>query len=65
MQFEEYLKQKQIDSLAFQAKDKEMYARLADIFVEIHPRSFTIQKLFLMNKIRRKYPICVKKTSQK
>ena len=61
MQFGEYLEKKHIDPLVFKAKDTCLYNRLAYLFEDVHPRSFTTQKLFLINKIRRKYPTSIKK----
>jgi hypothetical protein len=55
MEFEEYLKGKKIDSAAFQKADHGRYVEWEDIFKTMHPESFTAQKKFLINNIRRRY----------
>jgi hypothetical protein len=55
MEFEEYLKSKKIDSGAFQKADHERYVEWEVIFKTMHPESFTAQKKFLINNIRRRY----------
>ena len=55
MEFEEYLKGKKIDSAAFQNADRGRYEEWEDIFKTMHPESFTAQKKFLINNIRRRY----------
>ena len=57
MEFEEYLKEKKIDPNKFKAGEQEQYAELKRIFDQVHPNSFTQQKLFLINKIRRTYQL--------
>lgn len=53
--FEEYLRSKKIDPKKFKASDQSKYAEFKLLFDQIHPDSFTQQKLFLINRIRRKY----------
>ncbi len=53
--FREYLKTKKIDPEKFEEGDKAQYDQFKNLFNQIHPSSFTQQKLFLINKIRRKY----------
>lgn len=55
MDFQEYLKEKKIDPVKFQRSEPLLYAELAGLFGQLHPASFTAQKLFLINPIRRKY----------
>jgi hypothetical protein len=51
----EYLHGKKIDAAAFQKAEAKSYDQLKDIFDQVHPDSFTQQKLFLINPLRRKY----------
>jgi len=53
--FEEYLTSKRIDASAFKEKEEELYDSLQAFFDQVHPDSFTQQKLFLINPLRRKY----------
>ncbi|WP_420316689.1 hypothetical protein [Ekhidna sp.] len=55
MEFDEYLKEKKIDPKKFKSGEPEQYADFERIFDLIHPNSFTQQKLFLINNIRRNY----------
>ncbi|GAB3639700.1 hypothetical protein [Spirosoma arcticum] len=55
MEFEEYLVQKKIDVSQFQQIDPEQYAEWKREFEQMSPASFTVQKKFLLNDIRRKY----------
>ncbi|MTI39975.1 hypothetical protein [Fulvivirga lutimaris] len=55
MSFEDYLKDKKIDSAAFKQGDIELWNDFKNQFEQMHPKSFTAQKLFLINEIRRKY----------
>ncbi|MDW3212300.1 MAG: hypothetical protein R8N23_20685 [Reichenbachiella sp.] len=55
--FKSYLSSKKIDALKFRASEPELYEKLALVFAETHPASFTAQKLFLINPIRRKYQL--------
>jgi len=53
--FEEYLISKKIDSGTFKNAEPEMWESWRKEFEQIHPNSFTVQKLNLINPIRRKY----------
>jgi hypothetical protein len=53
--FEEYLKAKKIDSAALRAAEPELWTSWKNEFEVVHPNSFTMQKLNLINAIRRKY----------
>ncbi|WP_370089067.1 hypothetical protein [Ekhidna sp.] len=55
MEFEEYLKGKKIDSEKYKAAEPKQYADFKGLFDQMHPESFTQQKLFLINQIRRAY----------
>jgi len=55
MKWEEYCISKKIDSEAFRLKETERWTELKTIFEQVHPNSFTEQKKFLINDIRRKY----------
>jgi hypothetical protein len=53
--FEDYLISKKIDSLAFRLAEPALWASWSMEFEQMHPNSFTAQKLYLVNPIRRKY----------
>ena len=55
--FDQYLKDKKIDPSKFQKGNQKQFEELKYIFDQVHPNSFTAQKLFLINDIRRSYPI--------
>jgi len=55
MEFEEYLKLKKISLDAFQREDAVRYTEWKLLFETMHPDSFTAQKKFLINEIRRRY----------
>ena len=55
MTWEEYCIKKKIDSEAFKKGDSAKWQELKDIFDQVHPNSFTEQKKFLINNLRRKY----------
>ncbi|MEQ6167864.1 MULTISPECIES: hypothetical protein [unclassified Ekhidna] len=57
MEFKEYLKDKKIDPDKFKVGDPAQYDEFKQIFDQVHPNSFTQQKLFLINKIRRSYQL--------
>lgn len=59
MTFEEYLTGKKIDSLAFKKAEPTRWNEWENEFAQLHPDSFTLQKLNLINPIRRKYPLLV------
>ena len=56
MTFEEYLASKKIDTLAFGQHEPERFEEWTHLFVQLHPESFTAQKKFLLNDLRKKYP---------
>jgi hypothetical protein len=55
MKFEEYLISKKIDSQAFLAAEPQLWNEWNGLFQEMSAASFTAQKLYLINPIRRKY----------
>jgi hypothetical protein len=55
--FEDYLISKKIDSDAFKVHEGEIWESWKKEFDELHPTSFTAQKLYLINPIRRKYQL--------
>lgn len=57
MKFDEYLEGKKIDPKKYQQAEPEQYKEFKRIFDQVHPDSFTQQKLFLINKIRRTYKL--------
>lgn len=57
MDFEEYLKNKKIDADAFKKSDATIWNEWQQQFEQMHPKSFTAQKLYLINDIRRKYTL--------
>ena len=57
MSFEEYLISKKIDLHAFEAAEAKLFTEWKFEFAQMHPNSFTLQKLNLINPIRRKYTL--------
>lgn len=55
MTFDEYLAGKKIDPALFRAGDPRLFSSWERDFMQQHPASFTAQKLYLINTIRRKY----------
>ena len=55
--FKEYLIKKKIDSDRFRQEAASQWESLKALFDQVHPKSFTVQKLYLINPIRRKYPL--------
>jgi hypothetical protein len=53
--FEAYLAKKNIDSQKFKAAEPQRYVDFLGLFGQMHEDSFTLQKLYLINQIRRKY----------
>jgi hypothetical protein len=53
--FEAYLISKKIDSATFNTAEPQLWAAWKTEFEQMHPASFTAQKLYLINPIRRKY----------
>ncbi len=57
MNFEEYLISKKIDSQAFHVVEPDLWNEWSGLFEAMSPASFTAQKLYLINPIRRKYQL--------
>lgn len=57
MTFEEYLVSKKIDSVAFSAAEPDRWKEWNSLFEVMNPTSFTSQKLYLINPVRKKYPL--------
>ena len=55
--FEEYCITKKIDPARFQSDDAVLWNSLKSLFDQVHPKSFTQQKLFIINNLRRTYLI--------
>jgi hypothetical protein len=55
--FDIYLAEKKIDSQAFKTAEPEKWQRFRVLFEQMHPASFTTQKKFLINDLRRLYPV--------
>ncbi|MFB9296174.1 hypothetical protein [Persicitalea jodogahamensis] len=53
--FKEYLVQKNIAEEKFRAGEPALFQEWELLFSEIHPDSFTAQKKFLINDIRRRF----------
>ncbi len=57
MTFEEYLTSKKIDPVRFKRAEPAQFESFEKLFQELHPNSFTAQKLFLINQIRRRFTL--------
>ena len=57
MTFEAYLISKKIDPQKFENLDSTLFNTLRQYFEQVSPNSFTQQKLFHINDIRRKYTL--------
>ena len=55
MTWEEYCISKKIDSEKFKAAWSEKWRELKTIFEQVHPDSFTEQKKFIINDLRRRF----------
>ncbi len=55
MTFEEYLSEKKIDGTRFREGEPGRWQEFAGLFANMHPNSFTTQKKFLLNDLRRRY----------
>ncbi len=55
MDFEAYLISKRIDSALFRKSEPDVWQAWKEEFEQIHPTSFTAQKLYMINPVRRKY----------
>lgn len=55
MAFDEFLVLKKIDPTRFQQAEPDRYAEWLALFSQVHPESFTLQKKFLINDVRRRH----------
>ncbi len=55
MTFSEYLISKNIDEKTFSSQDPTTFTAWKNLFEQVSPSSFTDQKKFKINPIRRKY----------
>jgi hypothetical protein len=55
MTFEEYLVSKKINAVTFQKGESAQFLEWQQLFEQVHPDSFTAQKKFLLNEVRRRY----------
>lgn len=55
MTFEEFCTKKKIDAEKFRQAEPAYYQELKALFEQLHPDSFNMQKLFIINNIRRQY----------
>jgi hypothetical protein len=65
MQFEAYLEGKKIDAAAFRQAEPVRFVEWEQLYAQLHPESFTAQKLFVINGIRRKYRLQATKAAAK
>lgn len=57
MEFADYIASKKIDTAAFRATEPGLYQEWESLFAQVSPVSFAQQKLFLINGIRRRFPL--------
>jgi hypothetical protein len=55
--FSAFLVSKKIDEQAFRSGEPVLFNEWLRDFGQMHPNSFTMQKLNLINPVRRKYPL--------
>ncbi|WPP49024.1 hypothetical protein [Catalinimonas niigatensis] len=56
-EFEEYLTNKKIDAKALRETEPHLWEEWISLFAKVHPNSFSQQKLFLINAVRRRFPL--------
>lgn len=56
-EFETYLIGKKINPVAFKSGEPLLFSNFENHFRQTHPNSFTLQKLFVINQLRRKYHV--------
>ena len=57
MSFTDYLAGKKIDARQFEVGEPDRWQEWALLFEQLSPASFTSQKLYLINALRRKYRV--------
>ena len=55
MDFISYLKNKKIDPEKLNASEPDLFSEWSSLYEQVHPNSFTQQKLFLINILRKKF----------
>lgn len=55
--FDQYLKAKKINPVRFREGMNSRYLEFLDVFKSVSPASFTAQKLFWLNRLRREFPL--------
>ncbi len=65
MDFETFLISKKINSAAFKEGEPKLWQEFKFEFDQLHPKSFTAQKLFLINGIRRRFPVPIQAADEK
>ncbi len=55
-EFTTFLASKKIDAQLFKEKEPQVFENWLFQFEQMHPKSFVLQQLFVINAIRRKYP---------
>lgn len=55
MTLDEYLLAKKINARLFEQQEPQLYAEWKRLFEQLHPESFTAQKKFLINDVRRRF----------
>jgi hypothetical protein len=60
VEFEDYLISKNIDAYLFKSAEPAVFQEWKEEFKVMHPESFTTQKKFKINPIRRKYQLLKK-----
>ncbi len=64
-EFIEYLTHKKVDWKKFSESDPNQFGHFAELFQQMSPKSFTDQKLFLINSIRRAFPLEISDSNEK
>ncbi len=57
MEWDAYLESKKINPASYRQAMPEQYESFRELFLQMSPASFTAQKLFLINGIRRAHPL--------
>ncbi|MGD1840162.1 MAG: hypothetical protein ACFB0B_04595 [Thermonemataceae bacterium] len=60
LDFVAYLMKKKINSELFQHAEPTRWQAFKTLYEQVHLNSFETQKKFLINDIRRKYPLAIK-----
>lgn len=57
LSFEDFLTENNIHGEALLVAEPERWAVLKELYDTVHPKSFVTQKLFILNKLRHRYPL--------